>query len=255
METALRDSASIPLRSRCGARPAEVLAYVELHIEQGPILEARGLPVGCVTSISGATRFEVEIAGKAGHAGTVPMKTRHDALAAAAEMRAGDRGALRPGRRAGRYGRPTGNAARRHQRDPGRCALHHRYPRARRQPAGRCADEIAATIEDIAKRRGVAATLRKIHDMAAAPCAPWLMAQVDRAIAAQDVTPYRLPSGAGHDGMAMIALTDIGMIFVRCLGGISHNPAEAIAEADAEIGAQVLFEVLQRFQPSNATRQ
>jgi allantoate deiminase len=92
-------------------------------------------------------------------------------------------------------------------------------------------------------------TARKLYDMAAAPCAPWLMAQIDAAIAAEGVKPLHLPSGAGHDGMAMIAIADIGMIFLRCTGGISHNPAEAITVADAEIGARVLLRFIENFQP------
>jgi allantoate deiminase len=94
--------------------------------------------------------------------------------------------------------------------------------------------------------------LRKIHDMPAAPCAPGLMEQIDRAIMAEDLPPFRLPSGAGHDGMAMIALTDIGMIFVRCAGGVSHNPAESVTEADVETGAQVLLRFIRDFQPKGA---
>jgi allantoate deiminase len=75
------------------------------------------------------------------------------------------------------------------------------------------------------------------------------MDQIDRAIAAEGVAPLRLPSGAGHDGMAMIALADIGMIFVRCAGGISHNPAEAITEEDASTGARILLRFIRDFRP------
>ena len=254
MECALREAGLDPaVIATAARRPAEVLAYVELHIEQGPILEAHGLPVGCVTSISGATRFEVEIAGEAGHAGTVPMKARRDALAAAAEC------VLAIEARCGREEGLVGTVGRLETRPgainviPGdvRFTIDVRAPEDGQRAC--CADEVAAMIGDIAKRRGVAAILRKIHDMAAAPCAPWLMEQVDRAIAAQDVPPFRLPSGAGHDGMAMITLTDIGMIFVRCAGGVSHNPAEAITEADAEIGAQVLLRFIRDFRPKAAS--
>ncbi len=230
-------------------RRDEILAYVELHIEQGPVLEAQGLPVGCVTSISGATRFEVEIAGIAGHAGTVPMANRHDALAAAAEcvLAVEARCATEPGL-VGTVGRM--------EVSPGainvipgsvRFTIDIRAP-ADAQRTG-CGDDVVRQIETIATRRGVGATVRKIHDMDAAPCAPWLMERIDRAIAAEGITPFRLPSGAGHDGMAMIALADIGMIFLRCAGGVSHNPAEAISVDDAEIGAQVLLRFIRDFQP------
>ena len=254
METALRDFGFDPDAIATAAHErSDVLAYVELHIEQGPILEARGLPVGCVTSISGATRFEVEIAGEAGHAGTVPMKSRHDALAAAAEC------VLAVEARCGREDGLVGTVGRLEARPgainviPGdvRFTIDIRAPEDGQRV--RCADDVAAKIQEIAEQRGVAATVRKIHDMAAAPCAPWLKDQIDCAIVSEDVPPFRLPSGAGHDGMAMIALTDIGMIFVRCAQGISHNPAEAITEADAEIGAQVLLRFIRDFQSKGSS--
>jgi allantoate deiminase len=113
----------------------------------------------------------------------------------------------------------------------------------------RCADDIVEKIEQISDRRGVAQTMRKIHDMAAAPCAGWLMEQIDSSLIGEGIPAFHLPSGAGHDGMAMIDLADIGMIFLRCAGGISHNPAEAISVADAEIGANVLLRFIRDFQP------
>jgi allantoate deiminase len=248
MEQALRDYGLDPgAIAGAACEPAQVLAYVELHIEQGPVLEAHSLPVGCVTSISGATRFEVTVTGEAGHAGTVPMKSRRDALAAAAEC------VLAIEARCGREEGLVGTVGRLETRPgainviPGevRFTIDIRAPDDRQRR--RCARDVAAKIEDIADSRGVTARLRKIHEMAAAPCAPWLMEQIDHAIAAQGVAPFRLPSGAGHDGMAMTGLTDIGMIFVRCAGGISHNPAEAITGADAEIGAQALLRFIRDF--------
>jgi len=230
-------------------RPEEILAYVELHIEQGPVLEQIGLPAGCVTSISGATRFVVDVTGEAGHAGTVPMGCRRDALAAAAECIAaietrcsaedglvGTVGQLEVA--PGAINVIPGHA---------RFSIDIRAPDdAQRQ---RCADDVQSLAAAICERRRVAIETRKIHDLPAAPCAPWLMDQIDTAIAAQGITPFRLPSGAGHDGMAMIALCDIGMIFVRCAGGISHNPAEAITQQDAEIGARVLLNFIRDFKP------
>ncbi len=100
---------------------------------------------------------------------------------------------------------------------------------------------------EIAAARDVAITTEKLYEMPAAPCAPWLMDQIDSAIVEAGVVPVRLPSGAGHDGMAMQAIADIAMIFVRCEGGISHNPAEAITMADAETGARVLLNFIRNF--------
>jgi allantoate deiminase len=250
MDQALRGFGLDPAAIGTAARSRnEILAYVELHIEQGPVLEARELPVGCVTSISGATRFEVEVVGQAGHAGTVPMAGRKDALAAAAEcvMAIETRSAAEEGL-VGTVGRLEASPGAINV-IPGlvRFTIDIRAPDDDQRT--RCADGIVCRIEGIAARRSVAATVRKIHDMQAAPCAHWLMDQIDRSIAAEGMTPFRLPSGAGHDGMAMISLADIGMIFLRCTGGVSHNPAEAITVTDADIGARVLLRFIRDFQP------
>jgi allantoate deiminase len=96
--------------------------------------------------------------------------------------------------------------------------------------------------------------LRKTYDEAAAPCAAPLMDQLEGAARRAGIPPRRLPSGAGHDGLAMIALCPIGMLFVRCKGGISHNPAEAITEADADIAVRVLSDFLRNFDPAPLAR-
>jgi allantoate deiminase len=250
MEQALRDFGLDPGEiAACAHCRNEILAYVEFHIEQGPVLEGWGLPVGCVTSISGATRYEATITGQAGHAGTVPMPARKDAMAAAAEcvLAIEARCSAEPGL-VGTVGRmEVGPGA--INVIPGQAAFTIDIRAPDDAQRIRAAADLVGQLETIARKRGVTLTMRKIHDMAAAPCAPWLMDQVDRAIAAEGVTPFRLPSGAGHDGMAMIAIADIGMIFLRCAGGISHNPAEAITVADAEIGAQVLLRFIRDFQP------
>ncbi|MDB5410389.1 MAG: allantoate amidohydrolase [Rhodospirillales bacterium] len=229
--------------------PRDILAYAELHIEQGPVLEARGLPVGCVTSINGASRFEVDVVGTAGHAGTVPMATRRDALAAAAQC------VLAIEQRCRGEADLVGTVGVL-QVSPGainvipgeiRFAIDLRAPHdAQRR---RAEADVLELLAAIGRERGVAIAPRKVHDLPAAACAPWLMAQIDRAIAAEGVAPLRLPSGAGHDGMAMIAVAEICMIFVRCAGGISHNPAEAITAEDAEIAARVLLRFITDFEP------
>jgi allantoate deiminase len=250
MEQALRDFGLDPANIAAAAhRRADVLAYVEFHIEQGPVLEGWGLPVGCVTSISGATRYEVTIAGQAGHAGTVPMPARKDALAAAAEcvLAIEARCAAEP-ELVGTVGRiEAGPGA--INVIPGRAAFTIDVRAPHDAQRLRAADDVIQKLGTIGRKRGVTLITRKIYDMAAAPCAPWLMDQIDRAIAAEGIQPFRLPSGAGHDGMAMIRLSDIGMIFLRCAGGISHNPAEAITVEDAETGAHVLLRFIENFQP------
>jgi allantoate deiminase len=239
------------LLSSAARRREDVLAFVELHIEQGPVLEARGLAVGCVTSIAGATRLAVSFAGEAGHAGTVPMGGRRDALAAAAEaVLAVERcGGASPGLVAtvGKIEALPGAV----NVIPGaaRFTVDIRAPAD--LPRRDATAAISAAIAEIAGRRGIGCEISTTHDAPAAPCAPWLQDAIDRAIAAAGVTPFRLPSGAGHDAMAMIALADIGMIFLRCARGISHDPAEAVTAEDVELGARVLLRFIRDFQPKD----
>lgn len=233
-------------------RRREVLAYVELHIEQGPVLEAENLPVGIVTSIAGATRAAVELTGEAGHAGTVPMALRRDALAAAAEIvLAVERYcAARPGL-VGTVGQLLASPGAVNV-IPGRVCLSLDIRAAEDTLRRAAVTDLFAEIEAIGHRRRIAVAVSKTHDSPSTRCASWLIEQLERAVMAQGIPPRRLSSGAGHDAMAMAALTDVGMLFVRCKGGISHNPVESITAQDAEIGARVLLEFIRNFQPMGA---
>jgi len=230
-------------------RREDVLAYAELHIEQGPVLEAEGLPVGVVTAINGANRYAVEIDGMAGHAGTVPMTLRQDAMAAAAEcVLAVERRASAEAELVGTVGKleclpGAVNVV------PGKVKfkIDIRSPRDGSRLAA--AADLVREMQAICDRRGVHVKIAKTHEGKTAPCAGWLQAQIGEAIAAEGLPVRKLPSGAGHDGMAMIDLADIGMLFVRCERGISHNPAEAITLADAEIGARVFLRFIENFDP------
>jgi allantoate deiminase len=111
--------------------------------------------------------------------------------------------------------------------------------------------DIAAAIRAICARRNVAVEIRATHEGKTAACAAWLQEQIGQAIAAEGLPVRRLPSGAGHDGMAIIDLADIGMLFVRCKGGISHNPLEAITTEDAELSARVFLRFIEKFRPAN----
>jgi len=114
---------------------------------------------------------------------------------------------------------------------------------------GRGVAAIRGAFADIARRRKVELDIKPVWEAKTAACAPWLQEQLAAAIGAQGIAPRRLPSGAGHDGMAMIAIADIGMLFVRCKGGISHNPAESITEGDAEVAAQAFLSFIENFRP------
>jgi allantoate deiminase len=113
----------------------------------------------------------------------------------------------------------------------------------------RAVADVVRQIEAIAKRRQLALQLDVTHENRTAPCAPWLKDQIAQAIAAEGVSVFELPSGAGHDGMAMIDIADVGMIFVRCRGGVSHHPDEHVELADADAGARVLLRVIENFRP------
>jgi len=241
-----------PARVGDAARRREDLhAYAELHIEQGPVLEAEGLPVGAVTAINGYTRLAVAIEGAAGHAGTVPMRLRRDALAAAAEcVLAVERiGAAQPELVAtvGRIEALPGAV----NVIPGsaRFTVDVRAP-VDAQRLGAVA-AIEAEFAAICGRRGLLLRNERTQEMGVAACAPWLIERMEDAIRAEGVVPRRLPSGAGHDGLAMQALADIAMLFVRCAKGISHNPAEAITAADAETGTRVLLRFIEDFVPKD----
>jgi allantoate deiminase len=227
--------------------PRDVLAYVELHIEQGPVLEAEGLPVGVVTAINGGYRFAIEVEGMAGHAGTVPMNLRRDALAAAAQcVLAVESTAREHPDVVGTVGRIEALPGAMNV-IPGRVrfSVDLRAPTdAQRAEAWRA---LSSRFDAIAAARDVAITSSPLWEARTAPCDPALQQRLADAIAAEGLPVRRLPSGAGHDGMAIIDIAPIGMLFVRCKGGISHNPAEAVNVEDVAMGARVLLRFIEAF--------
>jgi len=228
----------------------ELHAYVELHIEQGPVLEQKNLPVGVVTAISGATRLAAKLTGMAGHAGTVPMALRRDALAGAAECIAAIEEFCRTDE-SGLVGTVGTIDAKPGATNviPGLVSFTLDI-RAPTDPHRKLAvGDIVRRIEAIAKRRGLSLQLDVTHENRTVPCAPWLKAQVAEAVAAENYPVFELPSGAGHDGMAMIDIADVAMLFVRCRGGISHHPDEHVETTDAEAGARVLLRLVENFRP------
>ena len=235
------------LIQQAAREPDDVIAYIELHIEQGPVLEDKGLAAGIVTAIAGATRLVISVEGVAGHAGTVPMNLRQDALAAASdcvlaveEIAARNSGtvgtvgqmAVSPGATNVIPGKVTFSVDVRSADDPVRMValadLHDRM----------C---------EIASRRNVVISAETVHEAPSVNCSVNVMDSIERSMIKVGLQPFRLPSGAGHDAAAMADLTEIGMIFIRCDGGISHHPAESITEDDAITGAQLLLNVLQNF--------
>jgi allantoate deiminase len=224
--------------------PAGAVAYLEAHIEQGPVLEAQGHPLGIVTAITGGAKLTVTLTGTAGHAGTVPMGLRRDAFSAAAaialevERLARDDGdavatigevAVSPGAANVIPGRATISIDLRHQDDERR---------------GRLLGRVREIVADVAGRRGVGAGIDVVHDERSVACDPALGERMRRAARAIGLDPPSLPSGAGHDAVVLSDHLPVAMLFVRCAGGISHNPAESVTTEDVAAALAVLTEVV-----------
>jgi allantoate deiminase/N-carbamoyl-L-amino-acid hydrolase len=226
-------------------KPEELLGYLEVHIEQGPVLLDADIPLGVVTAIAGGARYAVSITGVAGHAGTVPMALRHDAAAAAAEVRLFVETYCRqtPGL-VGTVGQiyvPNGGI----NVVPGRCDF---SLDIRSEDEGKLTQAIAdvqSRIQEIGRTRGVTIAVTELQRTTVVPCAPSLQRLFADAVQRATLLVRHLSSGAGHDGVMFHGVTPVGMLFVRCgNGGISHNPLETVAEGDAGLAANVLLDVL-----------
>ena len=225
--------------------PENLLGYLEVHIEQGPVLEANDLPVGVVTAISGARRLLFEVTGQAGHAGTVPMSLRQDALAASCEMvLAVERLAIEQGVVA-----TVGlleNAPNSVNVISGNTQFSIDIRSEDNDLRDSTLESIHAVISDIAKHRNVQVAYRQTHAAPSVHCDLELQTLLLRSIENLGVSPYSLPSGAGHDAMAMADICPVAMLFVRCEKGISHNPAEAIFVDDVEVTLNVLDQFIRQ---------
>ena len=234
-------------------RGKNVIAFVESHIEQGPVLLNAGLSMGVVTAIAGATRLRVSVTGLAGHAGTVPMGQRQDALVAASEIvLAVERYCTEHRDQSGLVG-TVGTM----QVLPGAANV---IPQdvsftidvrsgddaARRRAIAAIRDQSGV----IAARRNVIVQLEPFYDADAAPCDPALQARFAEAIRAAGVAVRHLPSGAGHDAMVFPAVCPTAMLFVRCgNNGISHHPDETMTVEDAEVSTAALLHFFENFKP------
>jgi hydantoinase/carbamoylase family amidase len=230
--------------------PARLAGYIEVHIEQGPVLLDRGLPLGVVTSIAGSVRMSATVTGVAGHAGTTPMSMRRDAAAAAAEMilaveRRCSEAATLVGT-VGMLGVPNGAT----NVIAGRCEFSIDIRAGDDATRDAAVDDVVRELNAIARRRGVSLELAQTMRVPCAPCSPRLMDLLERCIARAGAVPLRLPSGAGHDAMILQRVTDVCMLFVRCGdGGISHNPRETMTVEDADLAARTFLEFLRTFRP------
>ena len=221
----------------------DLLAYLEVHIEQGPQLEDHRQPLAVVPSIAGARRFRVRVRGKAGHAGTVPMALRQDALVAAASaVQAVERVAARfeivatVGELRCSPGAP--NVI------PGDCEFSVDIRAGRDHTRDVAVRDLQAEIAEQVEARGLSVAWEETHRAPAVACASWLQRLLEDAVLELGLAPLSLVSGAGHDAMSLAPVTDVGMLFVRCAGGISHHPAEAVATADVAAALAALDNAL-----------
>jgi allantoate deiminase len=245
MARAIRAFGGNPDALQTEQRPAgDLLGYCEVHIEQGPVLEAENLPLGVVSAIAGQSRIAASFAGEAGHAGTLPMNLRRDALCAAAEFIIEVESVARNrlglvatvGRIAAEPGAP--NVV------PGQVTLsldvRHQDDRLREDAVRRLREQA----EGICSRRRISLGWRILQEDGAVPCAPSLSGKFAQAIEALGHKPFYLPSGAGHDAVPLAGLTQVAMLFVRCKGGISHNPAESVKLEDVALAIAALEKFL-----------
>ena len=237
-------SGSIETAARASS---QLLGFIECHIEQGPVLEQEDLPVGIVTAISGASRFNITVKGKAGHAGTVPMSLRKDALAASCECileieklcadlqdlvgTVGQINAM-PG---------AGNVI------PGEVEFSLDLRSSDDNNRAQATAQIEEALQSIAKRRQVNIDIERTYHADGVVCDSWLTGQLGNAIKNVGYRLHSMPSGAGHDAMAIADITRVAMLFVRCRDGVSHHPDESITRDDALAAANVLISFLQQF--------
>lgn len=230
-------------------QPGSVRGYVELHIEQGRILESEGLPLGVVSAIAGQTRVAVKITGRADHAGTTPMPLRRDALAGAAECilaaekLATDHPPLRV--TVGRIDVHPGVSNSVPQHASFSVDLRHPEDASRH----RFLSELRSRFASISTDRGLALEWSVVQDGNAVPCDPGLTRRILDVLETRAQTAISLTSGAGHDAVIMSTLGPVAMIFVRCRDGLSHHPDEFVSPEDIANGIAVLVDFLKSFTP------
>ena len=253
LRQAMRDYGLDPDATAAAAlRPDEALAYVEVHIEQGPVLEHQDAPLGIVTSIAGQFRTAVAVRGMAGHAGTVPMTLRRDALVAASEMVVAAEAIAKAHPEAAMVA-TVGTL----KVKPGAANV---VPdgvdfvldlrAASDAPRHAALAAFTARCTEIAEARGCTVSFDTYHDCPTAACAPWLQDGLAASLEGLGLPAPRLVSGAGHDGQSMSKLTDFAMLFVRCRDGISHNPLEFASTADMGLAIAALIGFIDGFDPA-----
>jgi len=233
--------------------PSKYLGFIELHIEQGPVLNELDLPLGVVTSINGGVRYAGVVVGMASHAGTTPMDRRRDAATAVAELALylEERAAAVPNvvGTMGILQVPNGST----NVIPGRCEFTLDIRSTTDPVRDACAKDVLARLDAICARRGLSYKIEETMRAAAAPCAPdWQQRWAD-AVEAAGLPPYQMPSGAGHDAMKLHEVMPQAMLFVRGENaGISHNPLESSTNDDIQLGVEAFARVLEQVAADHA---
>ncbi len=230
--------------SKASRRPDEIKAYLELHVEQGKVLECENLQVGVVTGIASSLRLMVTVTGKADHAGATPMNLRFDALAAAAQII----GVVEKETRATKSA--VGTVGQIHAYPgginiiPGRVEFTVDLRDVSIKVAQQLEKSILLQAEDICTQRGLKLEVDFLQRVPPAPCSLEIIDTIAESCRELGIKELHLPSGAGHDAMQVVNLCPIGMIFVRSQNGISHHPAEWSTPEDCTAGAKVLYQTV-----------
>lgn len=229
-------------------------AFLELHIEQGPVLEAMDRPVGIVTGISGPLWLTVEMTGFAGHAGSVPMPMRRDALVGSARVIAAlqELASLEPG--APTVGTVGSLTVFPNSRNiiPERVSFTVDLRDIDMERRGARERQLRAIIGQVAAEHGLTYTLREDTNSEPRFCADWIQSLMHECADVMGVEPPRLMSGPFHDSLAMSYVCDYGMIFVRCKDGISHNPLEYSSPEDISLGTELLYRTALRISSNSS---
>ncbi|NLI90829.1 MAG: Zn-dependent hydrolase [Peptococcaceae bacterium] len=238
----------------CGLDPAQIgkaaraagsiKAHVELHIEQGRVLESNNLPLGIVTGINSSLWLHVTIEGEAGHAGATPMEIRHDSLSAAAEI------ILIVEEESRKTGTSVGTVGKIHAFPgginiiPGKVEFSIDLRDINQETGDSLEQAILKRANEVCKKRGVKMTVEVLQRVPPVPCSSVVQNVIKDAFGKTGLPVFSLPSGAGHDSMHIARICPIGMIFVRSQKGISHNPEEWSTEEDCAAGVEVLYHTL-----------
>ncbi|GLS90753.1 Zn-dependent hydrolase [Psychromonas marina] len=234
------------LNSAAKRKSEETLAYLEVHIEQGPVLESHDLAVGVVTGIAGAKRYQFKLSGMAGHAGTVPLALRRDAMCGAAQMICAIESFAFEKQIVATVGKcdlfpDAVNVI------PGEVHFTLDIRSQDQSTLDNCCTALLAELSIIAEQRKLQLQSEIIYQAEAVLCSDRLQQQWAEVVESQTALPACfLSSGAGHDAMVMTNITDIGMLFVRCEKGISHNPRESVLEGDVAVALNCLVGMIKK---------